>query len=332
MITHQYLCRTTRQAVNEKLFADRMVAYLYSTIRENAPKVFQALISRRFTSAMGFWNYDRPLSRATISQMVARLGIDLSECEHELEHYTTARRVFERRIRYESLRPMDPAANVVVSPADSRMFAGSLSDDSVFFIKEKFFSFEEILGRPRWSKAFAHGDFAVFRLTPEKYHYNHVPVSGVVRDYYEIDGFFHSCNPGAVAREVTPFSKNRRAVTIVNTDVPGGSGCGLVAMIEVVALMIGQIVQVYADSGYEPHRPMAPGLFLHKGQPKSLYRPGSSLDVLFFQRNRVKFLPDLLENQSRTDVGSRFSRWLERPWVETDVRVRESIARVQEEK
>lgn len=331
-MTHQYLCRATRQAVNEELFADRMVAYLYSNIRERAPKVFQALTSRRFSSAMGFWNYDRPLSQASVSQMVARLGIDLSECVHKSDYYTTARRVFERRIRYESLRPMDPAADMVVSPADSRMFAGSLSHDSVFFIKDKFFSFAEMLDRPHWREAFAHGDFAIFRLTPEKYHYNHAPVSGVVRDYYEIDGVFHSCNPGAVALEVTPFSKNRRAVTIVDTDVPGGSGCGLVAMIEVVALMIGQIVQAYADYGYEPTRPMTPGLFLCKGQPKSLYRPGSSLDVLFFQRNRVNFLPDLLENQSRTDVGSRFSRWLERPWVETDVRVRESIAQARQEK
>lgn len=96
----------------------------------------------------------------------------------------------------------------------------------------------------------------------------------MVRDFYEIEGAFHSCNPAAVISEVTPFfSRNRRAVTVIDTDVPGGSGCGLVAMVDVAALMIGQIVQAYAGSGYEPCEPMRPGLFLRKGQPKSLYRP-----------------------------------------------------------
>ena len=99
-------------------------------------------------------------------------------------------------------------------------------------------------------------------------------------------------------------------------------------MVEVAALMIGQIVQAYAGEGYEPAEPMQRGLFLRKGQPKSLYRPGSSLDVLFFQPGRVEFGADLVANQFRRDVGSRFSNWLDRPWVETDVRVRRTIGRV----
>ena len=64
----------------------------------------------------------------------------------------------------------------------------------------KFFTFEELLSRDKgeWLRAFEGGDFAVFRLTPEKYHYNHTPVAGRVVDFYAIDGAYHSCNPGAV--------------------------------------------------------------------------------------------------------------------------------------
>jgi phosphatidylserine decarboxylase len=223
---------------------------------------------------------------------------------------------------------MDEDLSALASPADSRMFAGSLGEESVLFVKDKFFSFDEFLARRQWINAFSGGDFAVFRLTPDKYHYNHAPVSGVVCDFYEIEGAFHSCNPAAVVSEATPFSRNRRAVTVIDTDVAGGSNCGLVAMVEVAALMIGQIVQAYADEGYEPAEPMRPGLFMRKGQPKSLYRPGSSLDVLFFQPGRMTFSPDLVANQFRGDVGSRFSSWLGRPWVETDVRVRQTIGRI----
>ena len=100
--------------------------------------------------------------------------------------------------------------------------------------------------KKKWLNEFSGGDFAIFRLTPDKYHYNHSPVNGKVIDIYEVDGHFHSCNPGAIVKIVTPYSKNRRVVTVIDTDIPGGSNVGLVAMIEVVALMIGEIEQCYS--------------------------------------------------------------------------------------
>ena len=217
----------------------------------------------------------------------------------------------------------------MVSPADARVVIGSFRETSLLFLKEKFFVFEELLGSGKsdWPVAFGGGDFAVFRLTPDKYHYNHVPVSGQVVDIYTIDGDYHSCNPSAVVSMATPYSKNRRVVTIIDTDVPRGTGVGLVAMIEVVALMIGEIVQAYSSRGYEAPRLVENGMFLEKGQPKSLYRPGSSTDILVFQPDRIEFSNDLLENMRRLGVSSRFSHGFGRPLVETDLKVRSLIAR-----
>src|SRR5262249_55477737 len=144
-------------------------------------------------------------------------GVDLSECVEAPDKLNTPQSVFERQIRFWSHRPMpeDPAS--AVCPADARVIVGSLLETSSLFIKEKFFDFEELLSvdRLRWLETFANGDFAVFRLTPEKYHYVHVPASGQVVDFYEIDGRYHSCNPHATVSLVTPYSKNRRVVTIV---------------------------------------------------------------------------------------------------------------------
>jgi phosphatidylserine decarboxylase len=84
-----------------------------------------------------------------------------------------------------------------------------------------------------WLNAFHGADFVVCRLTPEKYHYNPTPVAGVVRDFYENDGNYHSCNPGPFVSLATPYSKNKRVVTVIDTDVSGGTAVGLVAMIEV---------------------------------------------------------------------------------------------------
>jgi len=326
---HQYIDRKTGQVRTEALKADPVINAIYSPVRENASFLFGLMISARMSSLIGAVSYDlpffRPLSHA--GRFLAAQGIDLGEVAGDPATLDTLRKVFERQIRYEQLRPMPERPDAVVSPADSRLLVGAFSENSALFIKGKFFDFPELMGRdkPQWLDAFAHGSFAVTRLTPDKYHYNHTPVAGQVLDIYEINGHFHSCNPGAVVREVTPYSKNRRVVTIIDTDVPGGTGCGLVCMVEVVAMMIGKIVQCYSEKGYENPRPVVPGLFMEKGCPKSLYRPGSSTTIVIFQKQRICFSKDLLANQVRTGVSSRFSEGFGRPLVETEVTVRSGI-------
>src|SRR6185436_15247070 len=121
----------------------------------------------------------------------------------------------------------------------------------------------------------------------DKYHYNHTPVAGKVVDFYELAGECHSCNPAAVIELVTPYSKNRRAVTIIETDVPGGTGIGLVAMIEIVALMVGQVVQTYSERNYDSPVALQPGMFVKKGVLISMFGSGGSTDVVFFHIDRV---------------------------------------------
>lgn len=260
-------------------------------------------------------------------RFMRRLGIDPSECLDDPSELDTARKVFERRIRYWECRPMPQDDTAVVSPADARVLVGSLDEVSCLSIKTKFFTYDELLAKDSWITAFEKGDFALFRLTPDKYHYNHTPVAGVVRDFYEIQGDRHSCNPSAVVAAITPYSKNKRVVTIIDTDVPRGTAVGLVAMLEIGALMVGEVVQCYSQDRYENPRPIELGMFLCKGAPKSLYRPGGSTDALLFQRGRVTLADDVVANLSRTDVESRFSMGFGRPLVETEVAVRSFIGR-----
>jgi len=282
------------------------------------------------SSVLGYLNYDLMLGSRLSGNMqfLKKTGIDLSECLEKPEELDSLRKIFERKICYWNCRPMEERVGAIVSPADSKVICGSLDDSSLLFIKEKFFDWTELLGlnKHEWLAKFIHGDFAIFRLTPEKYHYNHVPVSGVVVDFYTIDGSYHSCNPNAVVQLVTPYSKNKRVVTIIDTNCNGGEGIGLVAMIEVVALMIGDIKQTYSEVNYSNPIDMNIGLFLKKGCPKSLFRPGSSTVILLFQKNKIKFAQDILENQKRYDVISRFSIGFNAKLVETDVQVRSTIA------
>jgi len=123
----------------------------------------------------------------------------------------------------------------------------------------------------------------------------------------------------------TPYSKNKRVVTVIDTDVAGGTKVGLVAMVEVVALMVGDIVQCFSRVEYHDPQPISTGMFLDRGCPKSLFRPGSSTTVLLFQRDRVRFSDDLIRNLYRADIESRYSEGLGRPLVETDIKVRSTI-------
>lgn len=326
MLQHQYIERDSKTVVTEQLLGDRMVQLLYHAVRENSSALFRLLTSSWSSAILGAVNFDRRLSDP--ERYAAQCGIDLNDCHDNPKLLDTARKLFERRIRYETCRPMPDDPGVVVSPADARVLVGSLQEQSLFFLKEKFFSYEELLGAKGriWLDAFNNGDFAIFRLTPDKYHYNHTPVAGQVIDFYALDGVYHSCNPSAVVSVATPYSKNKRVVTVIDTDVEGGTGVGLVAMIEVVALMIGDIVQVYSSTGYSHPQQVGIGMFLEKGQPKSLYRPGSSTDILLFQPDSINFAEDLQLNQSRSGVASRFSQGFGRSLVETDIRVRSHLA------
>nr|WP_320010930.1 phosphatidylserine decarboxylase [uncultured Desulfobulbus sp.] len=326
---HQFIERASGSIISEQFLGDQSIDLLYNRVREQAPGLFRALTSQRMSAVLGFLHFDinLPVLGATGLDLLKKMGVNWRECLASHQSFTTPRQVFERQIRYWDCRPMDEDLSVVVSPADAKVLIGNLHDVPELFIKEKFFSARELLGpNSRWVENFAGGDFAIFRLTPDKYHYNHVPVSGEVEEIYTIDGDCHSCNPGAQISLASIHAKNKRVVTLINTDVPNGSQVGLVAMVEVVALMIGDIVQCYSPHRYDDPQPVTKGMFLTKGFPKSLYRPGSSTDILLFQQGRIAFSEDLQNNTVRSDVQSRFSAGLGRPLVETDLQVRSSVA------
>ncbi len=328
-VPHQYIERKTGAIRTERLFGDPVVTQLYHRIREQAPVLFRMLTSARISSLLGFWVFDRP--RAIPMKglpLLQRCNIDPSECYMPVSFYDNYRKVFERQIRYWNCRPMPNDTDAVVAPADARVLIGSLLKNSSLFLKEKLFDFDELIGRQNtYLHRFSGGSYAVFRLTPEKYHYTHLPVSGIVVSTTEIDGAYHCCNPTVTIALASPLSKNRRTVTIIDTDVEHGSGVGLVAIIEIVALMIGDLKHCYSTRRYDNPRPLATGAFAVRGCPKSLFRPGSSTVVLLFEPDRISFSGDLRRNCRRFGVSSRFKLALGENAVETEVMVRSQIAR-----
>jgi phosphatidylserine decarboxylase len=327
---HQFIHRETGLVCDETLIYDRHIRWLYSTLRESAPWVFQWFTqSKQLNDLLAKINFDKPFKKSTtaLQQFLDEANIKQHEMQQALPVTPTWRDIFCRKIRFEEYRPMSADCNRIVAPCDSRVLIGSTQTNEALPIKEKLFSIDELFGvNARWKEHFSQSSWAVFRLTPEMYHFNHCPVSGNVIDNYEISGAFHSCNPSATVSLLTPHSKNGRFITIFDTDCPGGSGIGKVAMVEVVALLIGRVHQCYSKTRYNAPVEIFNGLFCKRGAVKSVFEPGSSTVVLLFEEGRVKFDSDLISNQNRRDISSRFSEGFGEPFVETEVAVRSGIA------
>ena len=193
-------------------------------------------------------------------------------------------------------------------------------------VKQRFVSARELLGREYGASTLHVNAGLIVRLTPEMYHYVHAPVSGVIKAHYWIEGALHSCNPGALVCFQRPYAMNRRHITIIDTDVKAGSHVGVVALINVAAMMIGRIDDTYSQRGYDDPQSLAIGMHVARGQPLALFRPGSSTSIVLWDGERARHTQYLRRNASRIDVRSRFSDWLLSPWVETALSVRSLVA------
>ncbi|MCX7636129.1 MAG: phosphatidylserine decarboxylase, partial [Syntrophales bacterium] len=121
--THQYIERQTNRVETERLYGDRVIRFLYGSLREHAPAVFRAVTSSRMSSILGFLNYDHFLGRRLTrnGDFLKACGIDLRECLDHPAALNTPRKIFERKIRYWECRPMPEDPAIVVSPADAKV-------------------------------------------------------------------------------------------------------------------------------------------------------------------------------------------------------------------
>ena len=155
---HQYIERKTATVKTERLLSDRIINLLYSRIREVSPFLFKQVISKQASALLGFLNYDLHNCALPGSgkrpgfKIFKEMGINPDEI-WGIAGIDTYRRLFERQIRYWACRPMEETSNFVVAPADSRVLIGSFPVQNNLLIKDKFFSFSELIGPDKIGRA-----------------------------------------------------------------------------------------------------------------------------------------------------------------------------------
>ncbi|HEX3729405.1 MAG TPA: archaetidylserine decarboxylase [Opitutaceae bacterium] len=279
-----YFDRYARGLRTEPIYGEKWLRFAYENPAGRLALwlgVKRAWFSRWYGRKM-----NRPASGLKVLPFISKYGIDVDEFEKSAFDFKTFNEFFFRALRPES-RPIAAGEGVAVLPADGRHLAFPDVDAAGgFYVKGAKFSVAELLGEPPdgpTASKFAGGAMLISRLCPTDYHRFHFPVGGVPGESRPIRGFLYSVHPVALRRNIRYLVSNKREVTLIESPA-----FGTVAMAEVGATNVGSIKQSYV-----PGRPVA------KGAEKGFFAFGGSCVVTLFQRGRIRFDADLVEQGAK---------------------------------
>jgi phosphatidylserine decarboxylase len=241
----------------------------------------EALVKRKFLSALyGRW-MSRPASRQQIQPFVDQFGIDMREAVEPVSAFRSFNAFFYRKLRAEA-RPLGEG---LVSPADGKLIAfEDLSEVSDFFVKGQPFTLTSFLQNEALAAEYERATLLVVRLAPHDYHRFHFPASGLAAAAQAISGAYYSVSPLAVREDFGRiFCENKREYTVLDTDA-----YGRVIISPVGATMVGSIIETYA-----------PGSQVQKGDEMGYFAFGGSSILMLIHQDRITIDADLLAHTRR---------------------------------
>ncbi len=274
----QYIDRKSGASCTEKVYGHKPLALLYgdSFLSKILYYTLLPLLAHLpYFSRFYGWLQKRPASRKKIAPFIEAYGIDASEFEPA--EYLCFNDFFIRKLKSSS-RPIDPRSEIATMPADGRYLAYPQFDR--FFVKGQEFSLASFLENSAYAKCFENGSMLIARLCPIDYHRFHFPCDGLAGRPRLINGSLYSVNPIALKKKIQILSENKRMITEIDTEM-----FGTLLYIEIGATAVGTIRQTF-----QPEKKIL------KGQEKGYFEFGGSCLVLLFEKGRIQFDADLVEN------------------------------------
>lgn len=210
-------------------------------------------------------------SRPMIGRFARKHSVPLSA--EELKAFPTYRDFFVRQ------RPgpaFDPDPSALISPCDSYLSVFPVDADSAFAIKGSQYRLGDLFQNDELAARYQGGDCLIFRLCASDYHHYCYIDSGFQRENRFIPGALHSVQPAACARYPV-YTLNRRVWTLLETD-----HFGPVVQTAIGALIVGGIVNHHENYAFQ------------KGEEMGQFELAGSTIALFFERGRIRLLPQLL--------------------------------------
>lgn len=233
--------------------------------------VLRVLIRPRVSRVAGKF-LDSKMSRRFIPRFAHKNCINLGEVEDR--EYSSFNDFFTRNLK-DGARPVEMHPSALVSPCDSLLSVYPIEKNSVFRIKDSFYTVNSLLQDPKAMETYEGGTCAIFRLTVSDYHRYCYFDNGTKEKNRFIPGKLHTVNP--ISTERYPIYKtNCREYTLLHTD-----NFGDVVQMEVGAMLVGRIVNYHQEHKFS------------RGEEKGRFEFGGSTIVLLFQKDAVIFPQEL---------------------------------------
>jgi phosphatidylserine decarboxylase len=276
----EYFDRYTGRVERESVYGE---AYMHWTYGNPLGRLsLHGLVKRACFSRWYGWRMDQPASRQKIKPFIDTYQVNPAEFADSPEAYATFNEFFYRKLKPEA-RPIDPAPEAVVFPADGRHLGyQDVSAIEGIFVKGQVFQLRELLQDDALASQYRDGSMLLSRLCPVDYHRFHFPVAGVPEASRLIPGPLFSVSPIALRQNIHIFSTNRRAIGRIQS-----KEFGQVIMIEVGATCVGSW-----EYTFTPGQPVA------KGAEKGYFKFGGSSIITLFEKGRIRLADDLTRHSS----------------------------------
>jgi phosphatidylserine decarboxylase len=195
-------------------------------------------IPRRLATRFVGWlsQVEQPLVR-DIAIGLWRLFGDLDLSDPKTTQFRSMHDCFTRELK-DGARPLDAAADILVSPCDAIVGACGAVDGTRLYQAKGFpYTLEDLLGDRALAERYRDGRYVTLRLTAGMYHRFHAPHNCRVEEVIYVSGDTWNVNPIALRRIERLFCKNERAVVRMRLAVNGDT----VTLVLVAAILVASI-------------------------------------------------------------------------------------------
>ncbi|GAF66008.1 phosphatidylserine decarboxylase [Bacillus sp. TS-2] len=242
---------------------------IYRAFVELSNNPFQSKLLKKFAQSK--------LSKPIIPSFYKTFQINLEEAEKNIGEYKSLHEFFIRRLKRE-VRPINQQLTTVVSPVDAKVAAfGDIDQEQNFYVKEQYYSLNELLGSKQKAEEFQRGSFLILYLSPRDYHRIHSPLDATINQQQTLGGNSYPVNDAGLKYGKRPLSRNYRVITELEDD---GRKC---LVIKVGAMNINTIEVTHSEQ------------HIKRGEELGYFSFGSTV-ILLFEENFVTF-DDVKVNQ-----------------------------------
>ncbi|KGN00865.1 phosphatidylserine decarboxylase [Clostridium novyi A str. 4570] len=265
----------------EKVAGDNYLKWIYSS--PVGLNFLELMVKKKFFSKLYGKYCDSKHSAKKVSKFIDDFNINEKEFTLKKSDFKSFNDFFYRKLNNDA-RPIINDENILISPADGRLFAYENIDiHNLIQVKGLTYSLDELLKNTELAEKYIGGTCLLFRLAPVDYHRFHFIDDGVCEEAVKISGSYYSVNPIALEKVPKLFCENKREYSIFHS-----KHFGDVLYVDVGATCVGSIIQTYT-----------PNEDVIKGDEKGYFKFGGSTIILFFEKDKIIVDKDIIEQTQK---------------------------------